>query len=166
MSEFRKSAHQAGVLPGQAQKMADFFAVQVKAQIEKTQAERTSHLEKELGKLKTEWGQAYEPKIIKARAALKEFGDQELTDFLGKSGLGNHPAIIKLLAKIGDSMSEDKIKGSGGHGENVLTPNEAKTRIGQIMADPKGPYFDKNHPNHKNAVEEMNKLFLMANPKA
>ena len=50
-----------------------------------------------------EFGGAKMPETkIRAQRALKDFGSPELTEFLNQ-GYGNHPAIIKLLAKVDQS---------------------------------------------------------------
>lgn len=48
-----------------------------------------------------------------AHRALNKFGSDALKDQLEKSGLGNHPELVRAFARIGKAMSEDKIIQSG-----------------------------------------------------
>lgn len=54
----------------------------------------------------------------KARKVLDKFGTPELNEALVKSGYGNHPEVVKLLAKIGGVMSEDSLVLSREKGQN------------------------------------------------
>ena len=45
------------------------------------------------------------------KKALDKFGSPELQQVLTKSGLGNHPAVIRLLLRAGKAISEDTIIG-------------------------------------------------------
>lgn len=52
-----------------------------------------------------------------AKKAVAKFGGDDVTAFLETTGLGSHPAAIKLLARIGKAMSESTlIVGSPGAG--------------------------------------------------
>ena len=48
-----------------------------------------------------------------ARAAMKEFFPPEARDILNKTGLGNHPAMVKGMARIGAAMGEGKSVSGG-----------------------------------------------------
>lgn len=115
--------------------------------------------------LKQEWGTAYDKNVAVAQRGLREFADDELIDLINSTGLGNHPALIRMAHKIGAALSEDSAIGEGATG-NVMTPADAKAKIGQIMADPKHLYHAQHagQPGHKEAVEEMQRLFQMAHP--
>jgi hypothetical protein len=47
------------------------------------------------------------------QAALTRFGEAAMTEFLQTTGLGSHPAVIRLLAKIGKAMAEPTTAASG-----------------------------------------------------
>jgi len=44
-----------------------------------------------------------------AQRALQRFGDKELKALLDESGLGNHPSLVKALARIGKLTDEDRL---------------------------------------------------------
>lgn len=43
----------------------------------------------------------------------KRFGDQEFVSELERTGLGNHPGLVKLFARAGRAMAPDSFKGGG-----------------------------------------------------
>lgn len=155
---FKEQAHKAGVLPGQAQKLMDWYNTMAAERMTEVQTQQKAEMEKGVSSLKTEWGQAWDRKVAAANVAVQEFGGDDFKEFLETSGLGNHPMMIKLMAKVGESLSEDKIKGL----KDVnfgKTPDEIKKEISTVMGDRNHPYWNKSHPNHKLAVDEMQKLY-------
>ncbi len=44
-----------------------------------------------------------------AKQALDTYGDAELKSLLHSSGLGNHPALIRLLVKTGKTLATDAV---------------------------------------------------------
>lgn len=48
----------------------------------------------------------YEAHVAAARAALKSYGDEELSAFLDESGVGNSPHLIRLLSKMQASITQ------------------------------------------------------------
>lgn len=162
VSAFKDIAHKAGILPKQAQALADWFS-EANLQAETNYVEEIKVKQTEaLNNLKQEWGKAYDAKLARAQNVLKTVGDKELIQYLDDSGLGNDTRLIKLLAGIGEKfMKEDTIiPGQSGTGGS-LSPVEAKKRANDIMADFKHPYHLKDHPNHKQAVQEVQNLFQM-----
>ena len=39
-----------------------------------------------------------------------------------------------------------------------MTPDQAEKEINKILGDPNGPYWNKGHPNHNAAVQEVFQL--------
>ena len=42
-----------------------------------------------------------------AKRALQQYGSPELSDLLNQSGLGNHPAFIRMFYRVGLTLRED-----------------------------------------------------------
>jgi hypothetical protein len=110
--------------------------------------------------LNKEWGLGFEKNMAAAKSVIKEFGDEGFVNYLNESGLGDDPKLAKFLAQIGSNLREDSFQ------ENVstrhgMTPQEAKASYTKIIGDVNHPYRNSNHPDHKNAVEEVSKLFAM-----
>lgn len=116
--------------------------------------------------MKREFGDAYEQNLTMAQEAAQQFGGDELINLLNETGLGNKPEIIKAFANIARAISNDEVIGSGGRKSFLTTPQEAISKIASKKQDPNfmAAYNDSNHIGHKDAVEEMGRLFSSAYP--
>lgn len=66
------------------------------------QYERATRQDPEIG------GAKFESAIAAAKTALNRFGTKALIDVLDETGLGNHPEIVRLFARLGKSISEGR----------------------------------------------------------
>ncbi|CAI2147149.1 peptidase [Serratia entomophila] len=106
LSVFEPIAKELGLTQEQAQKLVDIYP-----QIQQQQAEAWSKqvadwgeqvkADKEIG------GDKFTASVGLAQRALDQFGNPELREYLQASGLGNHPALVRFCAKVGNSMAED-----------------------------------------------------------
>lgn len=63
-----------------------------------------------------------------AKSALRQFGDAELRTLLNRSGLGNHPAVVRLLVRVGKAL---------GRGPRQVAEREAdRPRATAAASDP------------------------------
>ena len=157
LETFTKIAAKEMVHPTQAKAiLSGSLAYLKQAQSEK---EAATKLETETGlkALKEEWGAAYDEKVNKAHQAFLKFGDEGLKKVLD-SGFGNNPNVIKAFSKIGDLISEGKIRGDADT-TGAMTPAEAQLKANEILMNPEHPHNLGGHPNHKAALEEMTKLY-------
>lgn len=159
---FKGTAHKLGILPKQAQALADWFA-EANGQAEtKLATEFKTAQDNRINDLKKEWGQAYDQKTANARQVVEDLQSPELIKYLNDTGLTGEPNLVKVFAALHDKFyAESKEKGGqNGNGGNskVLTPKEAQSEINKIMGDMNGPYFQKDHPGHKQAVEDVREL--------
>jgi hypothetical protein len=97
------------------QARADAFATQVQQWADAVKAD------KELGS---------EESLAAAVKAVETFGTPELKDLLNSTGMGNHPEVVKLMAKIGKAISEDKLI-AGRTGGNAPPRDLASVLYGQ-----------------------------------
>ena len=104
--------------------------------------------------LKQEWGQAYPQKISQASNLAKSVGASELfdTNLADGTKLGDHPVMIRAIAELASKMGEDSITQSSG--PIYQTPAQIEKEIGNLT-QVGSAYWDKNHPNHGAAVEEV-----------
>lgn len=58
-------------------------------------------------------GEAFGQNAELAKRAVEKFGSAELKQMLDATGFGNHPEVIRVFARIGKAMSEDKIISGG-----------------------------------------------------
>jgi hypothetical protein len=57
--------------------------------------------------LKKEWGADFDKNIEFTKRGWKKFSDADFDKFAEETGIGNHPALIKFIFKIGQAMGED-----------------------------------------------------------
>lgn len=158
VDQFKQNAHKLGILPKQAQGLADWFSksnAEAEAKVLQTHQAQT---DKEIKGLRDEWGKAFDEKLRFANNALAKFADKETLEYMGKTGLANNVKLTKLLSAMGEALfKEGSIADTGGTSGGI-TPSEAKKQYNAIVANFDHPYHNKLHPGHKAAVEEVAKL--------
>ena len=158
INAFKTKAHNAGILPTQAQAIMDFYEDQIIAGENKLNTDYKAQEETELNGLKKEWGAAFEQNVKKANIALSKYGNPEMVEMLQATGMGNNAHLIKFLAKVNDSVGEDSFKGDAG----VHTPSNALSEMNSIRGNKSHPYYDKESAGHKDALALMEKLAQQA----
>lgn len=97
----------------QANKIADLYADKIgEMQEAQTQAwaKQVSDWGEQL-KSDSEFGGAkFAENAEIAKSAINKFGDDELKQALNDTGLGNHPALVKFMHKVGLAISEDSFE--------------------------------------------------------
>jgi hypothetical protein len=164
LDKFKATAHGANILPSQAKTMAEWFAKENETAFKSMQAEMQQSVQAGLDALQKEWGAAYNDKIAATKAVMKVYGDEEDVKYIRESGLGKDARFIKFLNKLSSTISEDKIRGEGGSGGSMLSPQEAQKQIDAIKGDVKGPYWNKLDPKHVETKEKVNQLYAMRFP--
>ena len=162
LEEFKKVAVESKLLPKQAQALAQWWLAKEKELLqaqERAMEEMAKEAERQLRK---EWGQAYESKLLLAKRTVDLLGGPELMERLEETGLGNDPVVIKFLARIGEALSEDTLKGFK-PGKYAMTPEKAREELEKLTRDPNGPYWDERHPDHRRVVERALELRRIAN---
>ena len=144
---------------------------QVKAWQENTQGQSTQNQEANDAQmqeandlLKKEWGHAYDAKLAAAKNAVMAYADAETQQFLLDSGLANNPGMIRLMAGIGATLSEEQSAGIESGSRFTLSPTEAMDRISEVRRNQEHPYNINNHPQHRAEVEKMERLYTQAYP--
>ena len=113
--------------------------------------------------LKAEWGMKYDENIKLARTFLEKMSDnKEQYDYFNDK-IGNDVQFIKLLSKMGNSISEGSLGGFEGQaGGFTKTPAEAKAELDKIMNDPTDAYWagSRNRRNDAKFCREHNMQFV------
>tara|TARA_R100001086_G_scaffold221738_1_gene139069 strand:+ start:3377 stop:4213 length:837 start_codon:yes stop_codon:yes gene_type:complete len=156
MNEFRNVAHKIGLNNEQVQALMDFQINEINQQAQGYDASVVNQKEEVEQALKQEWGYDYDKNVNSALRAVKVYGDEEVQELL-QGELGNNPALIKMFARLGKEVTEDMAQNTQ---NNTLAVSalDAKEEIANIMNNPKHPYFDGRHREHKEAVEKMRQL--------
>ena len=165
LKTFSDHAHKLGLLPNQAEGMVKFYNQMRAEELAAADSTATAGRQKAMDELQTEWGQAYNQKITAANNVVREVFPKGFMSMNLEDGtkLGDHPAVIRAFAALADKMGEDKIVQADG--PNYLTPKQIDKEIATLQ-QPGSAYWDKNHPNHAMAVDEVKALFEQKHAKA
>jgi hypothetical protein len=160
MSKFIATmAHKHNLLPDQARGVYADVIESVKAS--DTAAQRAADTAS--AALKQEWGSLYDVEMAGAQNVLKKFGGEEgmalAMGELDATGLGNVPALAKILAKINRAMGEDGLV----HGDvprgGALSLSEVNARIGEIRDNKSHAFHNPTSAGHKQALLDMESLY-------
>lgn len=163
--EFGKTMfHKIGIPPAKAQEFVDEWNKFVGTQKAETLAAETQRNDQEVTALETRWGAELPVNLAAGRSAMQQLGlSADLVDRI-ESKVGT-AAVVELLATIGKKTSEAGWQGSGGGNGGSEVPEtmskegaQAKIAALNIDAEFQTKYTDKNHPEHKNAVDFMERL--------
>lgn len=164
ISGYAEEAHRLGLNTKQASELLGWYEqTTVQGSDKMNQVIESGKLEAQ-NKLKSEWGEAYDQKIELARAASRA-GGEDFVAALDESGAGNDPRVIKFLAeKVGAMMGEDRMVGVA-RTNMKLTPEQAGQKMAELRRDPDfmKQYTRGYEPGHKEAVEQMRKLYVASN---
>jgi hypothetical protein len=154
LNSFSDQAHKLGLLPGQANGVVKFYNEAMSKVQQEQETTAVAARENSTKELKQEWGQAYPQKISQASNLAKSVGASELfdTNLADGTKLGDHPVMIRAFAELASKMGEDSITQSSG--PIYQTPAQIEKEIGNLT-QVGSAYWDKNHPNHAAAVEEV-----------
>lgn len=135
VQKFSGVARELGLTQEGAQRLVDLEA-------ERIQEIQKEHLEAWQSQVNT-WaeetradqevgGDHYEAATQTANRVLSTYGTDELKEVLNSTGLGNHPELVRVFARIGKVLSEDQLVTGGAEGvpsgslAERLYPNQGK----------------------------------------
>lgn len=129
------------------------------AKIQKFNAES----EEATKQLKAEWGLKYEENLKSAKHFLEKMSSsKEEYDYFDNK-IGNDIHFIKLLSKMGNSISEGSLGGLEGQASGFTkTPAEAKAELDKILNDPSDAYWagSRNRRNDAKYCREHNLTYV------
>lgn len=164
-SNYMKKAHEAGLSNRQASQLYQWYMGNMSSAAKSHEQQLKQTYDEGVKSLKTEWGDAFDQNVDLARAAVAEFGGEELQKLLDDTGLGNDARVIKAMANVGRGMTEDRLHTQGRNASFKHTPAEASAMIAQKQTDPEfmKAYQNNDHPGHAGAVAAMQELFAAKN---
>jgi hypothetical protein len=149
---FAAKAHEAGLTTAQAQAVAGWWAGTVAEQAKAAEDAAVAAREEATAAMKTEWGGQFNAKLDLAKRALDQFGGKAVAEIMTDTGLGNHPDVVRMFARIGEAIAEDKPAGMGGESAPVV--NDPRAKAMAIINDPKSDYWNSRNPVRWNAARE------------
>jgi len=155
VKQFKENAHKAGILPKQAQHLAEWFSDITKSSESEMIAQQKKQFDTGVAELRNEWGNAFDLNIARANKLIKELG---AVDHFQKNGYGSDPILMKHLANLAKEKYKDAsiVEGHQNGAGAARTPGEIDAEIGRMQMDP--AYNSNSHPGHKAAVEKMSAL--------
>lgn len=168
-AELKKFFHKMGLTGKQARMMQEYSLNYLHKNQSSASAEAQAAAEAQLKSLKEEWGDKFPVNVDVARSVIKKFGGEqaaEVQKFLDDSGLGNNAQLVKLFAKIGESILEDRGNRGSGNDLPVNDQTKAAQEIALLTTDHE---FQKilgnaSAPGHREAATRWANLFAAAYP--
>ena len=155
VGSFKETAFKAGLSKSQANALQEWFIGQHLDQNTAQAAARVQEKEAALAELDERWGAAKARNVGMIQQLVAEHGGTDVKAALDETGAGNDPRVLEFLARMAGKMAEDNLitPTSGG-----LTVADANKEMQSIRSDMKGPYWNKDHAGHKQAVERVQYL--------
>lgn len=120
--------------------------------------------------LKTEWQGDFDANLAAGKRVIEVLQKNGVTD-VDLAQMEQHmgvPGVVKIMATIGKLTGEGNFMDGGGPNSDLdnMTPENAKAEIERNLGDEEfsKKYYNKDHPEHKNAVERHEKLYRIAAP--
>lgn len=158
LKSFNETAHRLGLLPKQAEALVKYYNDLNKGQSEQLEAQAIVAQEKTEADLKKEFGPQFNKRLDQAkRLAINTLGEDFLNKTVLKDGsrLGDNLEVIKAFSNLADKLSEDEIV--KGEGSDYQTVKDIEKQIAELTQQGSA-YWQNQHPNHKQAVDEVFKL--------
>jgi hypothetical protein len=163
---YQDIAHKAGLSTKQADELYKWWNGTMGERFAASQGQTQQQMAAAETALRTEWGQAFDQNVALGRQAVQHYGGEKLLAELEATGLGNHPELAKVFARMGKDLQEDGVIGAGGGGTGINSPGEARQQISALQKDTTftKAYTDKRDPGHADAVARMAALYTQAYP--
>lgn len=162
LGDFRKVAHELGLTAEQASKLVD-YRMGTLDNFMKAQEEVRANAEAQLRKT---WGPEFDNRLEGAKKVLSVFkdkyGDQVLELVNGPAG--NNVAFLQMASELAAMYTEKQHAAMQGASFGT-TPDQAVLKIAERRADREfmKAYTDPFSPGHKEAKEEMTRLYKLSN---
>jgi hypothetical protein len=163
--------HEAGLTQRQVNILVKHGVQTQIAQDQKIQEAVQSRSESTRQLLSKDYGSAYEAKMRAGHIAAIELLGEEFEPMRHEmladgSYVLDHPTVVRLFVALGDMMEEGGVTPGAPGGRATMTPEEAKSEINRLKGDEgfNKIWLDKDHPQHKEAVDRMMNLRRMVSP--
>lgn len=157
---FKEAAHKHGLLPKQAEGIMNFYNEMTQNYIQDLNSKSEQGRMNAEKSLKKEWGAAYDNKLQQAGTVANKYLNNEFSNLTLSDGtrVGDHPEFIKAFANIASELGEDKLIQA--NGPQYMTPKEIDKQVRELQ-QPGSAYWNKNHPGHAAAVQEVQDLLAL-----
>lgn len=166
-----REMHAAGLSNRQAGQLLAKYAAMQGGAWQTAGADAVRRVDEARGALRREWGAAFEAKSDLANRAFRlAFGEglEEARQLRLSDGsfLGDHPALVRAFARLGESLSEHGMAGAKDGGHLAATPEEARAEIARMHGEAAAmrALTDRSHPEYAVAVAKRDRLYRLAYP--
>ena len=165
IGDLTKAFHKAGLSTKQAMSVFSDYATTMEGRINKVKDGFSKSVQDSQAILQKTYGDKLEARLDVARAVVSKFGDEEISNYIDSSGIGNNPGFINMLIKMGDAMMEDRADGKG---VDLLlgSTGDAVAEIAKLKLDTSfiGRLMDSSAVGHKDAVAKWAEAHAKAYP--
>ena len=157
---FKETAHKNGLLPKQAEAIMNFYNDMTQNYIEDLNSKSEQGRINAEQTLKKAWGAAFDNKVQQASTIANKYINDDFAHLTLSDGtkIGDHPDFIKAFANIANDLGEDKLVAA--QGPQYMTPAEIDKQIASLQQEGSA-YWNKNHPGHALAVQEVQDLLAL-----
>ena len=158
---FRQFAHELGLNNQQAETIYQAYQQDIAERDQASQQNFEQFEVDNLNALQQEWGDQFNHNLEMARRAFMNFATPEAVQIVEETGMGNHPELLKVFARIGEVLAEDSVlPGTNNSVLGGMNAASAQEQINSLMSDKdfRSSYMDAYDPNHQEAVAKMTKL--------
>ena len=158
---FRQFAHELGLNNQQAETIYQAYQQDIAERDQVSQQQFEQFEVDNLNALQQEWGDQFNHNLEMARRAFMNFATPEAVQIVEETGMGNHPELLKVFARIGEVLAEDSVlPGTNNSVLGGMNAASAQEQINSLMSDKdfRSSYMDAYDPNHQEAVAKMTKL--------
>jgi len=99
-----------------------------------------------------------------AKATIQQYFDSDTLAKFDHAGLGNDPAIVAVLAKIGKDLTGHQVLKSGATGEPVKTVDQLRVDAEAYRSTHATALYDKQHPEHQTHVKALEAMYRRMYP--
>ena len=163
LKSFSEEAVKLGLLPNQADGIMKYYNEVINQGVTEQNVKAEEARSKAEQELRNEYGSTFDNKIKGAKnLASATLGEEFLNTTMLADGskLGDNIQVVKAFANLSEKLSEDDIV--KGDSTSYLTTNEITKQIASLR-QPGSAYWDKKHPAHAVAVEEVAALIRKKN---
>jgi hypothetical protein len=166
MQNFQGWARELGLTPNQTRGLFERYLTLNKAALAQSEAAHDQARIEAEGKLKAEWGSAYQTNLDLANRVIRDFADEGIRESLAQgSAIWNDPAFARLLHRVGLALQNQGgggpstgSTGTGG-GKSPTVMDNIDARLAEIAQDP--ALMDYRHPGHQKIVAERDRLMKL-----
>ena len=160
---FKELFHKHNIPQDTAQALTDAYVEDIKGIFAHQDQLKQVAMENATNELKKEWGLKYEENLKTAKNFLEKMAGNEEDYKYFEGVIGNDAKFIKLLSKMGESISEGSLGGFESQtGGFVKTPKEAEAELNSILNNPDDAYWagSRNRRNNITYCKEHNLSYV------